>query len=134
MNSTAYPKETPSDKALKSSLGAAFEFYHELNMLASNYKKDWVFLKGTGWVLFVNNENKDLFYLIPQSNYFLISLTLSEKERKGFLNDQDLQLLHDDIESASKFSEGYAMQFAINSKIALDRFKQLLLKFSPNLG
>jgi len=121
------PKECPKKTAIKAVLGNSFQFYDDLEKIINHCKKEWVFLKGTGWVLFVNNGKKDLFYLIPQSNYFLISLTFSEKERKEFLKDQELQSLHADIEGTSKFSEGYAMQFAINDEEVFERFKSLLL-------
>lgn len=120
------PKETPKKASVKSALGNSFEWYEELEKITSHCKKEWIFLKGTGWVLFVNNGKKDLFYLIPQGNYFLISLTFSEKERKDFLSVEELQSLHEDIENTSKFSEGYAMQFAINSQEVFMKVKQLV--------
>jgi hypothetical protein len=116
------PKETPKKAALKNVLGNSYEWYEDLEKITNHCKKEWIFLKGTGWVLSVNNGKRDLFYLIPQSNYLLISLTFTEKERKEFLNNPDLKALHAEIENTTKFSEGDAMQFAINSHEAFSKF------------
>tara|TARA_B110000046_G_C12944785_1_gene377454 strand:+ start:696 stop:977 length:282 start_codon:yes stop_codon:yes gene_type:complete len=84
------PKEIPKKKAIKAILGNSFQFCDDLEKIINHCKKEWVFLKRNGWVLFVNNGKKDFFYLIPQSNYFTISLIFSEKERKEFLKGLNL--------------------------------------------
>jgi hypothetical protein len=115
----------PDAQSMKDVLGKTFEFYQELAVLTSKFKSDWTFVKGNGWLLNANKSNRTLFFLIPLSNFFLISLMINAMERKAILQDQELKDFHVDVEDAAKFDQYYTLQFAINGEESYNRFKSL---------
>ena len=106
--------QRPTMAALKSTVGRAFDRYESVLGLASAFSQEWNFSKGSGWMLKVHDGKKALFYLIPLTGSFKISMAIREPERAAFLDDPDLASLHDKLASARKFSEGFAVQLDVN--------------------
>ena len=103
----------PSEPALQTALGSAYTCWQKLLALASAYSQEWTFTKSSGWILKVYDRKKALFYLIPSSGAFKISLAIRESEREAFLGDEGLGNLHAQLLSAKKFIEGFALQFTL---------------------
>lgn len=103
----------PAEDTLKSTLGATFDYYGHLADISDSFLKEWNFSKSSGWMLKVHTKKKALFYLIPLKNEFKISMAIREDERKVFLEDNELKLIHTVIKSAKKYSEGYALRFDV---------------------
>jgi hypothetical protein len=106
-------KDKPTEKALVVSLGKAFGFYEKILAITSQFPREWVFTKSGGWMLKIHDKKKALLYLIPLKHQLKVSMTLRESERISLLADKELSELHDRLENAKKFVEGFALQFPI---------------------
>jgi len=106
----------PNGQALQSAFGEMYNYYQKLTDTAGTFSQDWNFSKSSGWMLKVHDKKKALFYLIPLKNEFKISMAIRENERKTFLEDIELKIIHDILKSAKKYREGYALQFNIKNK------------------
>ena len=80
------------------------------------------------------DRRKALYYLIPLDRGFKISLTLRENERGKFMQDDGLAELRDDLASARKFSEGFALQFDIADEESFRLFELLIRKVIAERG
>ena len=76
----------------------------------------------------IHDRKKALLYLIPLKHQLKVSLTLRESERAMLLQDKGLSDLHDRIENAKKFVEGFALQFLIGNSSDYGLFEKLILK------
>ncbi|MGZ7117451.1 MAG: DUF3788 family protein [Methanobacterium sp.] len=109
-------KETePTEEKLKQTLGVSYVYYNELIEIADSFLKDWNFSKGSGWMLKVHDKKKALFYLIPFNDKFKISMAIRENERKAFLEDDELEKIHNLIKSSKEYREGYALRFDVRN-------------------
>lgn len=106
----------PTETTLQSTLGDKYACFQQILALAGTYSQEWNFSKTSGWMLKVADRKKALFYSIPFSGWFRISLTMRENERELFLADAALRELHEKIAAARKFSEGFALQFEITGE------------------
>ncbi len=118
----------PDDKAIQSALKKTYSYYKKIMLLAESYSHEWSFSKSSGWMLKIYNKNKALFYFIPLTDSFKISMAIRENEREAFLNDSELEALQDRIFSAKKYSEGYALQFDISNKKDFHPLELLIIK------
>ncbi len=105
----------PTEEKLKQALGDSYVYYEGLMEIAGSFSKDWNFSKSSGWMLKVHDKKKALFYLIPLKNEFKISMAIRGNEREDFLEDNELELLHNMIKSAKKYREGYALRFNVTN-------------------
>lgn len=130
MNKRPFIEKTrkPTEKTMRSALGATYNFYKKAIDLASSYSKEWTFSKSGGWMQKIFDQKKALLYIIPLNNSFRISLTIRDKEREAFLNDKDLQLLHEKISLSKKYSEGFALQTDICNGIEFQPVELLIRK------
>lgn len=110
------PTPKPDSANLAAALGLTFDFYLELLAITTAFKPAWNHSKSSGWMLKISDGKKALCYIIPLSGCFKISLTLREAEREILLNDSTLTELHQQLSTAQKFVEGYALQFIISNK------------------
>jgi hypothetical protein len=105
----------PTDSLLRKKLGPAMDYYVGITSTSGKYRKQWQFNRGNGWILKVDDMRKALYYLIAFEDGIEISLTVRERERAELLESADLQELRDQLESGTKYSEGYALRFGIES-------------------
>ena len=103
----------PTEQMLQSIFGETYTYYEDLMDITDSFSNDWNFSKSSGWMLKGHDKKKALFYLIPLKNEFKISMAIRENERKTFLEDIELKIIHDMLKSAKKYREGYALQFNI---------------------
>ena len=106
----------PTEQNIQTSLGSMFTYFKKIVGLANSYSQEWTFTKSSGWILKIYDRKKALLYLIPLKDGFKISLAIREDERKAFLSNDELEVMHDKIFSSKKYSEGYALQFDIANK------------------
>ena len=82
---------------------------------------DWKFYsKNAGWCLKICDEKgKNLAFLLPNSNYFIVTINMSVKVRDQIvhtdLSSQNLKLLED----AKIFSEGISVLLRVSTKADL---------------
>lgn len=121
--------DKPTAASLKAGLGKAYKYYEALDRLVKDYTKDWVFTKSSGWMLKHHDKKKALFYLIPLDGKFKISLTFRNDEREIMRKDRSLGATTlDNIETAKKYIEGYAIQSCIATEKEATIFKKLIKK------
>ena len=106
---------TPTEALLRKELGPAMDYYLQILARSGDYRKQWQFSRGNGWLLKVDDMRKALFYVIPFDGGIEVSLTVRDAEREGFLKNDGLESLFAELESATKYSEGYALRFGIES-------------------
>ena len=106
---------TPTEALLRKELGPAMDYYLQILARSGDYRKQWQFSRGNGWLLKVDDMRKALFYVIPFDGGIEVSLTVRDAEREGFLKDDGLESLFPELGSATKYSEGYALRFGIES-------------------
>jgi|GEM_PF-426035 len=117
----------PTEQMLQSTFGETYIYYENLTEITDSFLKDWNFSKSSGWMLKVHDKKKALFYIIPLNKEFVISMAIRENERKTFLDDIELKEIHDIIESAKKYREGYALRFNIKNNMDF-KMPDLLIK------
>lgn len=116
----------PTDRTIRSVLAKAFPFYDELMKIAGAFSKEWNYSKSSGWIQKISDSKKALFYVIPLKGSFKISLTVRENERDKLLSYQDLLDVYEQLETAKKYIEGYAMQFILKDKESYQKYLGLI--------
>jgi len=107
----------PTDYLLEKHLGKAMLFYRTIIAASGNYRRQWQFNRGSGWILRVHDTYKPVYYLIAFDEGIEISLTVRDSEREGFLKCVGLEASYPQLESGTKYSEGYALRFEIENEI-----------------
>jgi len=120
----------PTEDALKTVLGNAYEYYERLMDIADSFIMDWNFSKNSGWMLKAHDKKKALFYIIPLKNEFQISMAIRENERKAFLKDEELKMIHSTIKSAKQYREGFALRFNVNDDEYFKVIESLIKKLT----
>jgi hypothetical protein len=103
----------PTDEAVEAELGAAYAYFGMAVDLASSFARDWSFTRTSGWMFKVHDRKKTLFYLIPLSQGFKLSMAIRESERDALVLDPELAALHEAISEARKHPEGFALSFTV---------------------
>jgi hypothetical protein len=106
---------TPTEALLRKQLGRAMNFYASIVAKSGDYRRQWQYSRGNGWILKVDDMRKALFYLIPLEEAIEISLTVRDNERAEFMRNEEFKTLQPQFEVATKYSEGYALRFGIES-------------------
>ena len=122
---------TPTDSLLRKKLGTAMDYYVGIVSTSGRYRKQWQFNRGNGWILKVDDMRKALYYLIAFEDGIEVSLTVRESEREELLKCKDLQEVHAQLESGTKYSEGYALRFGIENPVeckSVSKFLTQLMK------
>jgi hypothetical protein len=106
---------TPTEALLRKGLGPAMDYYYGIVSKAGEYRKQWQYSRGNGWILKVDDTRKALYYLTPLEDGIEVSLTIREAERDEFLKDEELKELLPQLEGATRYPEGFALRFDIES-------------------
>jgi hypothetical protein len=128
---------TPTEALLRKQLGSAIEYYIAITGKSGDYRKQWHFSRGNGWILKVDDMQKALYYLIAFDEGIEISLTVRESERADFLRNKELERLHPQLELGTKYSEGYALRFGVENAADCNSvmlFLKALMKVRPYKG
>lgn len=117
MNKRLFTDENvaPTEALLRKQLGQGMDYYIDILSKSSEYRKQWNFSRGNGWILKVADVLKALYYMIPMEDGIEISLTIRDVEREEFLKNVKFGKLCPQLESAKKYSEGYALRFGIGT-------------------
>ena len=124
----------PTEELLRKLGGSALDYYKPIVATSGEYRKQWQYSRGNGWLLKVDDMRKALYYLIAFEEGVEVSLTVRDQERAAFLENRECQDLHSQIMGATKYSEGYALRFEIESAAeckAVVRFLAELMKVRP---
>jgi Protein of unknown function (DUF3788) len=107
---------TPTEALLRKQSERALDYYHVIVGTSGEYRKQWQYSRGNGWTLKVDDMRKALYYLIAFDDGIEISLTVRNEERAAFLENKECEGLYPELEAATKYSEGYALRFEIESQ------------------
>jgi hypothetical protein len=116
----------PTDYLLHKHLGKAMHFYQSILSVSGNYRRQWQFNRGNGWILKVHDTYKPLYYLIAFDEGVEVSLTVRESERDDCLKKIELEDSHRQLSSGTKYSGGYALRFEIENELACSSVSQFL--------
>jgi hypothetical protein len=105
----------PTENLIRTQLGSYISFYMMILGTSARLRKQWQFIKGNGWLLKVDDTRNALYYLIACEDGIVISLTVRDAEREAFLCNEELGNIRSELESATKYSEGYAIRFEITT-------------------
>jgi hypothetical protein len=105
----------PTEVLLRKQMGTAIDYYMNVMSMSGHYRKQWQFSRGNGWILKVDDMHNVLYYLSLFDDGIEISLTVRDTERAEFLKKNEFEGLYPQIESATKYSDGYALRFGIES-------------------
>jgi hypothetical protein len=128
---------TPTDSILRKKLGPAMDYYVGIVSTSGNYRKQWQYNRGNGWILKVDDMRRALFYLIAFEDGIEVSLTVRESERAELLKNDDLRDILVQLESGTKYPEGYALRFGIESTDqcrSVSRFIETLIRLRDAHG
>ena len=56
---------SPTEALLRKQLGGAITYYMSILAKSGDYRKQWQYSRGNGWILKVDDMRKALYYLIP---------------------------------------------------------------------
>jgi hypothetical protein len=80
--------EQPTDASVKAALGPAWVHFEALRALTAAFEREWRhYGKKYGWKLKVHADDKTLFELTAAEGWFLVAMSLREKERKDLQAD-----------------------------------------------
>ena len=125
---------TPTEALLRKQLGSAMDYYTAITRVSSDYRKQWQYSRGNGWILKVDDMRKALYYLIAFDQGIEVSLTVRDAERAAFLVNKECEKVYARLEAGTKYSEGYALRFEIESMDecrSVVRFLVELMKVRP---
>jgi hypothetical protein len=105
----------PTDALLRKQLAAAFQYYEMILQASGGFRRQWQFSRGNGWLLKVDDTRKALYYLIAFEDGIEISMTVRDAERQHFVASQKYEKLQTQLEAATKYPEGYALRFGIET-------------------
>ena len=130
MNKRLFTDEdiTPTETLLRKQLGYGMDYYIRILSKSGEYRKRWHFSRGNGWILKVADMHKALYYLIPVENGIEISLTIRDGERTDFLKNEDFGMLCPQLESETKYPEGYALRFGVGNSLECESASKFLSK------
>lgn len=111
MDSDIFPTET----LLRRKSSTAMGYYQGIMSTSMNYYKRWQFNHGNGWILRVDDTYHTLYYLAAFEDGIEISLTVRSDERANFMKNEEIRDIHDQLELGTKYQEGYALRFPIES-------------------
>jgi hypothetical protein len=105
----------PTEALLRKQLGKAMDFYAAILQTSGEYRKQWQYSRGNGWLLKVDDMRKAMYYLIAFDEGIEISLTVRDHERAEFLGNDAFHQLRPQLDRGTKYPEGYALRFEIET-------------------
>lgn len=124
----------PSEALLRKQLGSAMKYYGAIIGVSGDYRRQWQYSRGNGWILKVDDMRKALYYLIAFDEGIEISLTVRDAEREAFLKNKECEKLYPQLKAGTKYPEGYALRFEVESAEQCEsvvRFISELMKVRP---
>ena len=130
---SAHDGEAPSDGELVDLLGRSHAAFQALAHGRAGTTCDWKrYTKKGPWVLKVSEGERTLFYLVPQSNQFEVTVVLGQRATAAALAGRVRPELHATIRSARPYAEGRPVRVLVTSKKDLAGVEELVaVKLRP---
>lgn len=113
------------------------EYYQGILSTSMQYLKRWQYNHGNGWILRVDDNRSAIYYLAAFEGGIEISLTVRDQEKANFLVNEEIQDIHPQLRSATKYAGGYALRFPIESAgecSSVQRFLKTLIEAREKEG
>jgi hypothetical protein len=92
-----------------------------------NLNTEWKFYsKNSGWCFKISNDKKNLLFLLPNDDYFIINVNMSTAISKKILKDNIKNSTKLLIEQAKQYVEGISILLEIRNNKDLDDIKTIL--------
>ena len=125
-------RHQPNSDELRDVLGSSFSLWEQqLDYFYDTHdviETDWKFYsKNSGWCLKVYNETgKNLAFLLPNKNYFIVTINMSTKIRDQMLHLDLSKHSIDLLNQAKVYSEGISVLFRVESSVELSEVLKIL--------
>ena len=121
----------PNDEDLENILKSSFDTYNKLiSYLETEYgslKKEWKYYsKNAGWTLRISGEKRNLLFLSPNDDYFLVNVNMGVKVSKIVLDTDVSENTKDLIKQAKEYREGISILINIKNEENLEDIKTIL--------
>jgi len=121
----------PDEEDLEGVLKSSFNAYNELiSYLESSYgllTNEWKFYsKKAGWTLRISGEKRNLLFISPNDDYFLVTLNMSVKVSKIVLDSDISDNTKDLLKKAKVYQEGTGVILEVKTIKDLEDIKTIL--------
>jgi len=110
----------PNDETLENELGPSRQLLSRItDHIESEYGRitpEWKFYgKSTGWILKLQTERKNVMFVKPQKESFIVAITLGERAIKAALDSGLSNCIKEDLKAAKKYVEGRTIQIVVDT-------------------
>ncbi|MCL2116258.1 MAG: DUF3788 domain-containing protein [Methanobrevibacter sp.] len=122
----------PNDEDLEGVLKSSLDTFNKLiSYLKSEYgslNKEWKFYsKNAGWTLRISNKKRNLVFISPNDDYFLVNINMSVKVSKIVLDLDDVSdNTKELIKQGKVYAEGTSVLIEVRNKEDLEDIKTIL--------
>jgi len=121
----------PNDEDLEDVLKSSLDTYNKLiSYLENNYGQltnEWKFYsKKAGWTLRISNKKRNLLFLSPNEDYFLVTLNMGVKVSKMVLDSDVSDNTNELIKEAKVYAEGISILVEVRNEEDLEDIKTIL--------
>ena len=126
-NKEIVPNDEDLENVLKSSLGVYNKLIFYLENEYGSLTNEWKFYsKKAGWTLRISNEKRNLVFLSPNDDYFLITVNMGVKVSKIALDSDISDNTKDIIKQAKVYREGISILMEVRNEEDLEDIKTIL--------
>jgi len=126
-NKEIVPNDEDLENILKSSLGAYNKLMSYLENEYAPLINEWKFYsKKAGWTLRISNKKRNLLFLSPNEDYFLVTVNMGVKVSKMVLDSDVSDNTKDLIKQAKIYAEGTGVIIEVRNEEDLEDIKTIL--------
>lgn len=126
-NKAIVPNEEDLEKVLKNSYETWNHLIDCLEQVYGSLSTEWKFYsKNSGWCFKVSDAKRNLLFLLPNDDYFLVNINMSVKVGEQVLKTNISNDIKELIQKAKPYMEGISILIEIRNKNNLDDVKTVL--------
>jgi len=126
-NKEIVPNDEDLENILKSSLNAYNKLISYLENEYAPLTNEWKFYsKKAGWTLRISNKKRNLLFLSPNEDYFLVTVNMGVKVSKMVLDSDVSDNTKDLIKQAKVYAEGTGVIIEVRNEKDLEDIKTIL--------
>jgi hypothetical protein len=133
MSSSVFDNKSfvPDDTLLQEALGKTNETWEDIKKyIIAKYpdiRYEWKYYsQKSGWILKVLSKKRNLFFVVPQQNYFRISFVFGDKA-VDVIDKSDLpNEIKTTLRNAQKYAEGRGLRLEVKDKEHVKNIKKLI--------
>jgi len=126
-NKEIVPNDEDLENILKSSLDAYSKLMSYLENEYGSLTNEWKFYsKNAGWTLRISNKKRNLVFLSPNEDYFLVTVNMGLKVSEIALDSDISDNTKDIIKQAKVYTEGISILIEVKNEEDLDDIKTIL--------